>query len=288
MPAWTELSSVIRVRQSRAFRMNTTVMLDPEHAVLVDPGVLPSELDELAATVARERVAHVTLCFTHADWDHVLGRPWWPEAGTLAHDTFAAEVARRAREIEAEAVELADAHGERWARPFQPFTPETAVAGQRFLKLGPWRLVVRDAPGHSDSQISLHFPESRLLLCGDMLSDIEMPTLNSPSRVYRQTLESLRPLVEGGAIETLVPGHGSLARGVQAVGSRLQADLDYLSALERGVEAAVHAGLSLEATQERLAAMDYSGKRSTEYPTEPLHRQNVALTFRDAARIPAP
>ena len=44
---WTDLSGGIRVRQSRVFWMNSVLFAHPDHSVLVDPGVLPSELDEL-------------------------------------------------------------------------------------------------------------------------------------------------------------------------------------------------------------------------------------------------
>ncbi len=285
--AWTDLPGGIRVRQSRAYRMNSLLMLHADHTLVVDPGVLPSELDELAQVVAAESPKRITLCFTHADWDHVLGRRWWPQARTLAHDAFAEQVARRAEQIRDEAQSLAETYGERWPTPFQPFVPDAPSSGLRFLKLDSWRVVLRDAPGHNPSQQTVHFPEARLLAAGDMLSDIEMPSLDSPPRVYRATLEALRPLFEGGAIETLVPGHGTIARGAKQAIERFRADLDYLNSMERAVEQAVRDGLSLEATQERLTAMDYAGKRSNEYPTEPFHRENVSLTFRDLVRVPA-
>ena len=50
--AWTELAPGVLVRQSRAYRMNSTVIALDGHALVVDPGVLPSELDDMAARVA--------------------------------------------------------------------------------------------------------------------------------------------------------------------------------------------------------------------------------------------
>src|SRR5688572_27708713 len=115
-PAWTDLGHGVRVRQSAAFQMNSTALLDAEHAVLVDPGVLPSELDDIARDVERASPRALTLVFTHAHWDHVLGRAWWPEARTIAHDRFAAEVQRDAARIREEAEKLAARHGETWDR----------------------------------------------------------------------------------------------------------------------------------------------------------------------------
>ena len=81
--AWTDGGPGVRVRQSRVYWMNSVVLLDREHTVIVDPGVLPSELDDLAREVQALSPHRVTLIMTHGDWDHVLGAPWWPGAGIL-------------------------------------------------------------------------------------------------------------------------------------------------------------------------------------------------------------
>jgi glyoxylase-like metal-dependent hydrolase (beta-lactamase superfamily II) len=281
--AWTDLGGGIRVRQSRAYAMNSVLLLHPEQAIVVDPGVLPSELDDLKRAVDAARPAQVALFLTHAHWDHVLGAPWWPKARVIAHDRFGTEVRRKRERILAEAKSLAAAHGETWSAGFEPFVPHEPVSGLRFAKLGPWRVVWRDAPGHCDSQLTLHLPESRTLLSADMLSDIEIPWLDRPPAVYRATLEALVPLAEHGAIETLVPGHGSIARGAQAVRERLARDLGYLEALETGAREARSAGLSLEAAGERLAAMEFTSKDGA---MAEVHRGNVRIAY-EAAATPA-
>src|SRR5436190_7138777 len=89
---WTDLGGGIRVRQSRAFQMNSVALFHPEHTVLIDPGVLPSELDDIAAETRATQSKTITLLFTHAHWDHVLGRSWWPAAKALTHDRFSADL----------------------------------------------------------------------------------------------------------------------------------------------------------------------------------------------------
>jgi glyoxylase-like metal-dependent hydrolase (beta-lactamase superfamily II) len=253
--AWTDLGGGVRVRQSVAYAMNSVLLLHPEQVIVVDPGVLPSELDEMKRAVDEVGPAQVTLFLTHAHWDHVLGRPWWPKARIVAHDRFATE-ARRGRERTLdEAMRIAASHGETWSAGFEPFVPHEPVSGMRFAKLGPWRVVWRDAFGHCDSQLNLHLPEARTLIAADMLSDLEIPWLNRPPAVYRSTLEALIPLAEHGAIETLIPGHGKIAQGGDAVRARMQRDLEYLDALEAGVREAHRQGLTIEQAQEKLRAM---------------------------------
>lgn len=283
--AWTHLEGGIHVRQSAAFRMNTTLLLHPEHAVIVDAGVLPSEMDDVAKTVRQAASAQITLLFTHAHWDHVLGRPWWPTAQTLAHDRFAAEVRRDAARIQDEIRALAGKHGETWERGFTPFRPDHAVSGLRFLKLGPWRLVLRDAPGHSSSQLTAHLPDHGILIAADMLSDMEPPLLDGPVGPYLETLRALQPLLEGGAVTTLVPGHGSLARGREAVLQRLRGDLAYLERLSAGVADAHREGLGLEATRDRLSSLDYPSRGSNDAGLKD-HLENVDFAWRGVAGPP--
>lgn len=284
--AWTDLGDGIRVRQSRVYWMNTIVLAHPEHTLVVDPGVLPSELDDLARAVPARPGADLTLIFTHGDWDHVLGRPWWPSATTLAHDHFAKDVREHREKILREATKAAQDAGETWTRGFTPFAPDEAVSGLRFTRLGPWRVVFRDAFGHSPSMLTIHLPEHRLLLAADLLSDLEIPMIESTAAAYRKTLAELQPLAEHGAIETLIPGHGPIAHGAEAISARLSRDLDYLDDLVAEVDRARARGFSVEDAQSAMAAMDYLGKDAA-YAMNDVHRRNVALVFHERSQLPA-
>jgi len=275
MSSWTDLGEGIRVRQSQAYRMNSTVLLDTEHTVLVDPGVLPSEIDDIANLVREAGASQVTLFFTHGDWDHVLGRPWWTGAATVAHDRFASEIRARRDSILEDARRTAAAAGERWERGFEPFRPAREVSGLKFEKVGPWRLVCRDAFGHSASMLSIHLPEHRVLIAADLLSDLEIPSLAQSPDAYRGTLEGLRVLIENGAVQTLIPGHGTIALGPEPALERLTRDLDYLDRLESGVNAAYREGRSLEAIQERLKAIVPALAGADREFVMSMHRDNV-------------
>lgn len=283
---WTDLGGGVRVRQSRAYWMNSGLLLHPEHAVVIDPGVLPSELDELATAVHAVRPREVTLIFTHAHWDHVLGAPWFEGADLIAHARCADEATEGAARTRREAESTAAEHGEIWSAGFEPFSPTLEVSGRTEVALGPWRLVFRDAFGHCSSQVSVHVPERQLFFAADMLSDIEIPWLSGPPAVYQHTLEALLPLFEParGAVETLVPGHGPIARGATACAARLARDLDYLTRLESGVRDARARGLSVDDAQGELEAMDYVGKNA-EYSMNDVHRDNIRLAYESITTV---
>lgn len=279
--AWTELGEGLQVRRSLAYSMNTLVLLDPRHTVIVDPGVLPSELDDIAARVADRRPQAVTLLFSHSHWDHVLGRPWWPRARAIAHERFAAALRATEPEIERAATEVAARHGERFPAPFRAFAPDLGVGGEATLELGPWKLVLTPAPGHCPDQLAAHLPDRRLLFAADMLSEHEIPALDTPGPVFRHTLDALFPRFENGQVETLVPGHGPVARGEAECVARLLRDRLYLLELEVRVHAARDAGLDFAGAARALEDMDYRSGRNEQpdYPLAPLHAENVRLVY---------
>ena len=281
MHAWRWHGECLRVRQSRAVWMNSAVLSRDGHVVVVDPGVAPSELDDLAAVVAGLAASpeHVTLVLTHHHWDHVLGRPWFPRARTAAHGAFAGSVAREAGDIERSARAWIEGEGgERWATAFAPFTPDEMLRDGTACRLGDFDVVAHHIPGHCTTQLALHVPELHLLLAADTLSDLEIPWLEEPAWIHRHSLERLQRVIEDEGVETLVPGHGAIAEGAAACRRRVHDDLDYLRRLEQGVADAVARGDSLERTQEVLAAMPYTG-RDAAYAMNDVHRGNIAHTW---------
>jgi glyoxylase-like metal-dependent hydrolase (beta-lactamase superfamily II) len=278
--AWTELAPGILVRQSRAYRMNSAVLLRDGHALVFDPGVLPSELTDLANRVAQDapRFENVAVVLTHPHWDHVLGRDWFPAATTFAHVGFADELQRDEAKIEAAAKKWIEGEGEAWPRPFRVFEPTLVVRGTARVELGPFEAVAHEIPGHNASQVAIHLPAEGVLVSADTLSDIEIPWLDAAPWVYRRSLTALHWLFEQEDIRWLVPGHGSVAIGRIEGYRRVLRDLDYLLNLEQRVIEAHGSGWSLAETQDRLMAMDYLGKDAA-YSMNDVHRENVKYAY---------
>jgi glyoxylase-like metal-dependent hydrolase (beta-lactamase superfamily II) len=97
------------------------------------------------------------------------------------------------------------------------------------LELGGEEIELHPADGHTRDGTALLAPFAGVLACGDYLSDVEIPIVETLAD-YRDTLHRLRPLVE--RVETVVPGHGSPHDRATAL-RILDEDLAYLDALER-------------------------------------------------------
>jgi glyoxylase-like metal-dependent hydrolase (beta-lactamase superfamily II) len=103
------------------------------------------------------------------------------------------------------------------------------------MELGGIEVELHPTGGHTVDGTALHVRSASLLVCGDYLSDVEIPMISAGGSVaeYRATLARLAPLVESA--EAVVPGHGSAHDRATAL-RILDEDLGYLDALDRGDE----------------------------------------------------
>lgn len=205
---------------SRRDRTSSVVVLGPDGtALLIDPAWTPDELDGLAADLVALRLTVAGVVSTHGHFDHLLwhrsfgAAPRWGSPAT-------ASASRRA---------MLDELGPGFppsaflaAPPLRPFPPGAVRwPGRDVLPI----VTGAHAPGHT----ALWIPQGRILLAGDLLSDVEVPLLSDEDptgAAYRAGLDALEPFVRRAAV--VVPGHG--APGVDGA-DRLRRDRRWLDAL---------------------------------------------------------
>ncbi|PYG01731.1 Glyoxylase, beta-lactamase superfamily II [Georgenia satyanarayanai] len=225
-----QVSARVWVTTSPTWLTTSTVVVDDDGACLVvDPALTPADLVSLQRELT-DRGWHVAAAFsTHPHWDHTLWSEALPDVPRWA--TPAAAAACTDEELAAQAAR--DLPGHRWdvvggTTPLPPDTTELPWTGPR--------AVVVATPGHAPGHASLHLPGERVLLAGDMLSDVEVPLLDDgPGAVdaYRRSLQRLADVVAG--CDAVVPGHGRVTDAA-AASHRLAADHRYLDDLTAGAE----------------------------------------------------
>ena len=237
----TEVADGVLVHRSELLRNNTVVVLGASGVLLVDPGLTRDEFACLATDLAGLGRPVVAGFATHPDWDHVLWDAVLGAAPRFGTERCAAVM----REF------LADPD---WpARAEEALPPE--IAGQVPLDLFgritplpegadriPWDgPVVRvvEHPAHAPGHAALLIEERGVLVAGDMLSDVFVPMLDDdrgegdPVADHLAGLDRLHAVA--GAVDVVVPGHGSVGRDGE-VRARIELDRAYLRALLDGVE----------------------------------------------------
>ncbi len=232
----TEVAEGVLVHQSPLIRNNAVVVRGRDGVLLVDPGITGDEMACLAADLERMGQRVVAGFATHPDWDHVLWHPDLgdaPRYGTVRCAAYLQELRSdpgwRDRVAEGLPPEIAD------ETPLELFGLVTGLpAGVAQL---PWDgPVVRivEHPAHATGHAALVVEQARVLVAGDMLSDVLVPMLGDEGEVIEDYLEGLQLLEDvAGEVDVVVPGHGSVGGAGQAR-ARVELDRAYVLALRHG------------------------------------------------------
>jgi glyoxylase-like metal-dependent hydrolase (beta-lactamase superfamily II) len=273
----------VLVATSVFWSTTTTVLAAAGEALVVDPGVLPGELDARPRELARAGLVAVAGACTHAHWDHVL----WPEAlhglPRYASPGTRALLSRARGQLVDEPLraEAESRGGAAWPPPHLDLAP--LADGQLLDWPGPDVVaLVTDAhlPGHT----SLLAQAWGTLVVGDLLSDVDVPfPFFSPPDAdpqglgpYRAALDRLAGVLAGTGVEVVVPGHGSPTDRAGAF-RRLDADRRYLDRLEEACDRAATTAEALD--RARLA--DGPGRSRLDDPAvRAAHDATVAALVR--------
>ena len=220
------------VVQSTIWRTTATIVRGGDEAFVIDSPVLPDELELLPALLEQANFTFSGLLATHGDWDHLLGRLAFPSAALGVCETTAARLRAHPGEAQRELREFDERHYLERPAPLALGSVEPLpVPG--YCEVGPRELELHPAEGHTVDGMAVWVPWAGVLVCGDYLSPVEIPTPAGGIDSYLATLERLEPLV--AEAEHVIAGHGGPLE--RATAQRLLAeDRDYLEGLAAGRE----------------------------------------------------
>jgi glyoxylase-like metal-dependent hydrolase (beta-lactamase superfamily II) len=233
----TRVAEGVFTHQSELLQNNAVVVQGRAGVLLIDPGITGDEMACLASDFRESGQPVVAGFATHPDWDHVL---WHAELGEaprygtarcaasmrdlLSHPDWKARVAEGLPPEIAEEI------------PLDLFGLITGLPGDTAQI--PWdgpEVRIVEHPAHAQGHAALLIEARRVLVAGDMLSDILMPFPDlDAANPIEDYLVGLRLLEDVAAeVDVLIPGHGSVCRADQ-VRARIELDRAYVQALRDG------------------------------------------------------
>ena len=232
-----QVAEGVLTHQSELLQNNAVVVQGRAGVLLIDPGILGSEMACLASDL-RELGQPVAAGFsTHPDWDHVLWHAELGEAPRYGTARCAASMRDllshadwKARVAEALPPEIAD------EIPLDLFGLITGLPAEaaRIPWDGPDARII-EHPAHAQGHAALLIEERGVLVAGDMLSDILIPFPDldaaDPIEDYLVGLQLLEDVADD--VDVLIPGHGSVG-GADQVRARIEQDRAYVHALRDG------------------------------------------------------
>ena len=234
-----QVAEGVLIHESEFCQSNAVVVQGRAGVLLIDPGVLGSEMAAVASDL-RELGQPVVAGFsTHPHWDHLL---WHARLGA-APRYGTARCAATAR------VQLSDPRAK--VRIAERLIPPDIADQVPLDLLGlitglpaetariPWdgpQVRIFEHQAHAPGHAALLIEERGVLVAGDMLSDVLIPMLDlndttDPVEDYLAALGMLESVA--GDVGVLVPGHGSVG-GADQVRARIDQDRAYVQALRDG------------------------------------------------------
>ena len=265
-----QLVSGLWVGQSRLFQTNHGIFLSEGEAFLVDPGIYPDEIENIARFVSEQSASVQSVVLTHSHWDHILGPERFPGVKITAQASYTAQAHEHDLLIKS-ILEWQEKAGLQRDRPFTIPLPDQTFGDSTALRVGSLLLRLTHAPGHAADQLTIYHEESGTLWAADMLSDLEIPFVSHNLIAYQRTLEKLAEW----DIRALVPGHGHTTVDPQEIRTRISEDIEYLAELRSRVEAAVQRGKTLEEAVSECAEMTYRNPLDNAHP----HSWNVESAY---------
>jgi glyoxylase-like metal-dependent hydrolase (beta-lactamase superfamily II) len=230
-----QVAEGVLIHQSEFCQSNAVIVHGRAGVLLIDPGVLDSEMAALANDLHELGQPVVAGFSTHPHWDHLL----WDARLGVAPRYGTARCAATVRNL------LSDA---RWKARIAEWIPGDIVEQVPLDLLGlitglpvetaqiPWdgpRVRIIEHQAHAPGHAALLIEERGVLVAGDMLSDVLIPMLdlNNTADPIGDYLAALQ-LLEGAAgdVDVLVPGHGSTG-GADQVHARIDQDRAYVHAV---------------------------------------------------------
>jgi glyoxylase-like metal-dependent hydrolase (beta-lactamase superfamily II) len=235
---FTEIAPDVVAVSHRLVDGKNTIVFGSRGALAVDACNYADEGQAMADFI-RGRGAHPDrLALTHGHGDHILGSGAFRGADVYAHvlssDTIEAGLPAWADRYFDGALERAEAMITR---------PNVLFDSTLSIDLGHKTARLFATPGHCPDALCVYLEEDRVLCAGDTVVTCIPPAINDGNSCQLEaTLCKLLQL----DIQILVPGHGPLLRGPEAVREHLQWTIGYLRRTRAFVELALGAGDAVE------------------------------------------
>ncbi|RQW93737.1 MBL fold metallo-hydrolase [Micromonospora inaquosa] len=211
---FVEVADRVHVLAEPLLRVNVTLVVGDDEALLVDTLSSAAQATELAAAVRAITDRPLTLVNTHHHYDHCFGNAVLagdPPRPVYAHARAAAALREEPERLRREAYEELLAEHPTLAAELADtplLAPTHTVHVETVLDLGGRRVLLRHpGRGHTDADLVVHVPDADVLVVGDLVEQSGPPAFEDSYPL--QWPDAVADLLRLTTARTVViPGHG--------------------------------------------------------------------------------
>jgi hydroxyacylglutathione hydrolase len=224
----------VKIFKSQYLSQNTTLFQQNGAAVLVDPGVYPSEMQVIQEWIANRGLQLTAILFTHLHGDHFAGWQYFDGvdlfAGTSARHKSATQKQKDLHYVQ----NLFRSNNiEEYGEVEYPY-PLNFIGNNETVELAGMTFRFLQSPGHSADMNMIVCEDFSALCSGDMLIRSPYPFILQSIFQYRLSLGYIKRQVEALNIDLCIPGHYQEAHGL-GVMERIIGEEKYIDDLYRFV-----------------------------------------------------
>jgi glyoxylase-like metal-dependent hydrolase (beta-lactamase superfamily II) len=234
-----QVAEGVLVHESECLQSNAVVVRGEAGVLLVDPGLTTDELTTITDDINKLGQPVVVGFSTHPHWDHVLWHAEFGEAPRYGTARCAAEIKTvlsnpnwKKDMVDELPPEIAD------DVPRDLLGQLTGLpAGAKQLDWDGPKVRIIEHNAHAPGHAALLIEERKVLVVGDMLSDVLIPMFDfgteDPIGDYLAGLQALEDVADD--VDVFIPGHGSVGDG-EEFRKRIRLDRTYVEAVRDGRE----------------------------------------------------
>jgi hydroxyacylglutathione hydrolase len=226
-------NAYLTIFESCLYRTTSSVIDLGDTILITDPNWLPHEISFIQQWIKTHHSGKKQcIFFTHSDYDHIIGWKAFPKAKVITSDVFVqnpkkTKILNQIRHFDQEYY---------INRDYVTAYPDTDIViskNPHSLIIDNTEMIFFPAKGHVRDGLFVVIPSLNIWIAGDYLSNIEIPMIDHDLNAYQKTLATAYEINKHMHILYMIPGHGDLAIGKEAIQSRIDHDLHYLRMLKQ-------------------------------------------------------
>jgi len=251
----------INVFTSMIWQTTSTIIDCISTIFIIDPAYFPKEIKEMERTFSEMgKNKDKYLIFTHSDFDHIAGFNYFRDLPVIAHSNFVKAKEEQQKIIQEIANFDEKYYVTRVGELIYP-KPNILISERQTISFKQIEITFIPIPGHTNDQLAIYFPVAKVLVVGDMLSNLEFPFVDYSFSQYQESLKILKKFIAENEVQLLIPGHGKPTMSLTEMERRISNDLRYLEELERMVKEYMTQELRENEIINKLKNFSYRGRK---------------------------
>lgn len=268
-----------KIFTSSYLNQNTTLLRKNGDAVVIDPGVFPTDMDIINQYLEENDLELKAILFTHTHGDHIAGWNYLPEVPLYAGSGLSLKTREQTQKDLSFIENIFRSNGHKATQEVLFPQKVILVENEEEIEVEDFTFQFFHVPGHSIDEAMIYSPDFDAIFPGDMLIKAPYPFILENAFQYRFSLSYMAKILSEKDVTLCIPGHYKEAHEEEIM-KRVNRETAYLDEIWKFLLEIYSPGIPAREIEERL--LHYDPKRIKVHFT---HKMNVNRFVKDLKLI---